>query len=883
MKESKVDRIKKAYEWIIKHTKKTGLIQSTEVDKEGSNPDLELINETNGVIYDQALAVIVFCVIKKFDRAKKILECLKTNELTKSGLYISYNIDTLECVGKKKYVFQLAWMIIAVNYYKKCTSDNSFKSLIDNCVDFIETCKLHDGSYSGGYDCGSGRREPWVSSTTCVVLYMAYNAIGRDTTKLLKYIKNKLWDSNEQKYVMGIHDEIVDKTHDPLDVGMYGFLAFGVDNIGCLLHNHINSTKLMLYEYYSISGFPFILSNTVLPDIWTEGTIMMGLCYYLADNKELYDHYLEEVAKVQLPNGGFRYSAISSWNGYYVMQKNAALSPTAWYILGNYPAELSKIFCVESVNHKCKSDTFSKTVKKYDLADYFLKNIGKGKTYFINIDKQTYKYNRTQWELKNIGVDPEKFRAAYWVTEDLLESKLNNLCSHWNNTYYKIENGSVDSGDIKISKGGLGCYVSHASIIKEMVDNKYDYVFINEDDMRYSNNISITDIINDVPNDWDIITLGSRKMTSPKEMLPFIYKWNENFINAGSYIVKRKAGEVLMKKYLFPIRERYDVAISRSYKELRIYNIDGICDQIEYISDVAMFVDNADNIKNIEYVYKSMENMFNELEQAHINNIATYDDDFDWFPHDHIKIKTLFFKKFIATEITPLIMLGPEIEIPTVKITRKFTDSEHAILDNFTNYITCARKGNKDDNYKQSIIILDKYLDIITQLFVHYEKEYYECIQIDHTRWCLETEILSVIASYVKSYYDLDNNQTKAFAKTMLEDDIKTKLVEEDLDGLLNTDDLCVHVHYDIDLLKLRDLLIIYIKDGAFNITANEKIKKDSDTTDIFKDDEEHDDHTNTDKNTGEYSDETMEKIHKLSNYFIKMIISKLNKNEQDF
>lgn len=109
------------------------------------------------------------------------------------------------------------------------------------------------------------------------------------------------------------------------------------------------------------------------------------------------------------------------------------------------------------------------------------------KTYILNLDKYTEKFERTKSELKLIGVnDIIRFSAL----------------THKNETYKPYENAR------------MGCVKSHLSILKNAYDSNYSHVLVVEDDCEFIRDHLNQFDLNEIElfcknNTYDIFYLGA--------------------------------------------------------------------------------------------------------------------------------------------------------------------------------------------------------------------------------------------------------------------------------------------------------------------------------------------------------------------------------------
>lgn len=129
-----------------------------------------------------------------------------------------------------------------------------------------------------------------------------------------------------------------------------------------------------------------------------------------------------------------------------------------------------------------------------------------------------------------------------------------------------------------VSRGGIGCYLSHVSIWKKMRDkiSGEQLLFVFEDDamVREIPMVEIIERVKQLPNDWNIYLLGA-----PHTKV--LYDWIDEtetvakltqFCGTHSYIINQRGMEWLINKELFPIDNQIDFKLSEYCKKgLNIY------------------------------------------------------------------------------------------------------------------------------------------------------------------------------------------------------------------------------------------------------------------------------------------------------------------------
>lgn len=175
----------------------------------------------------------------------------------------------------------------------------------------------------------------------------------------------------------------------------------------------------------------------------------------------------------------------------------------------------------------------------------------------------------------------------YYLNLDRSIDRKNNIISQANKLDLNVERVPAVNGlkltvpfIYSLTKSELGCYISHYSIWNALINSNLNYVTVIEDDITFNPNIlSIFDIVEDAPEDWDILYLGYNDKFCKINKKNYIksnskLKWSKlrnigtNMPTAMGYIMNRRASYLLCKNALPPkgrlavdcfMREYFDV------------------------------------------------------------------------------------------------------------------------------------------------------------------------------------------------------------------------------------------------------------------------------------------------------------------------------------
>lgn len=154
--------------------------------------------------------------------------------------------------------------------------------------------------------------------------------------------------------------------------------------------------------------------------------------------------------------------------------------------------------------------------------------------YFINLDKSIDRLQNIYDEIKLFNIKNIHRISAINGKEINFSTDNIQLNNHTNILYKNF--------DKKLTKGELGCTLSHIKAIYNSYNNCDNIAMIIEDDMTftYSNYAEdIADIISNCPNDWNIISLFN--FTCSKNPKKYIKHTKGNYcLSTGAYIINRK-------------------------------------------------------------------------------------------------------------------------------------------------------------------------------------------------------------------------------------------------------------------------------------------------------------------------------------------------------
>ena len=124
----------------------------------------------------------------------------------------------------------------------------------------------------------------------------------------------------------------------------------------------------------------------------------------------------------------------------------------------------------------------------------------------------------------------------------------------------------------QLTKGAIGCYLSHVKVWENIIASEKSSAFIFEDDARPPPNFKrlVNKEMKNIPDDWDIVLFG--KHCYDCEDKGKYLKVNRFILLHGYMISKRGILKIFNEKNLFPISQQLDAYLSEISNILNIYS-----------------------------------------------------------------------------------------------------------------------------------------------------------------------------------------------------------------------------------------------------------------------------------------------------------------------
>ncbi|MGB5228354.1 MAG: hypothetical protein WBN55_08825 [Eudoraea sp.] len=293
-------------------------------------------------LYDNALAAIAFTAQGEIEKAEGVFDYF--NERIDSefvsnngGFYQLRNSDGSN--GRRTWMGDNAWLLIALNNYREITGNNKYDSLAVELENWIRSLQDEDGGLWGGFN-EDGTQIHKVTEG----IIMAFNAVeGYDDFHkgILNYLKQERWNINE-KLLVAWPENV---THYyAMDLHSLGYLIFENFPEEVLIKaERYKNTQIASFNGEVISGYCFDEDKDV---IWLEGTAQMALAFKEANMTYEANSALQQLQKAQMKNSAWE----SSMGIPYVTNAGTSYgSSLLWEDAPNTPALSSSIWYLFSV------------------------------------------------------------------------------------------------------------------------------------------------------------------------------------------------------------------------------------------------------------------------------------------------------------------------------------------------------------------------------------------------------------------------------------------------------------------------------------------------------------------------------------------------------
>lgn len=170
------------------------------------------------------------------------------------------------------------------------------------------------------------------------------------------------------------------------------------------------------------------------------------------------------------------------------------------------------------------------------------------KAHVINLEKNKERYERfmKSYDLKEIPI--ERFNAI--VGKDLDPEKY--LSKNAYKNLLLMEEKGYRLRHSELSRGAIGCYLSHVELYRNLIEDDCEYYLIFEDDATIlpDSYNTILEILKTAPKDWDVINLSvGYGYTYYNDFVSDEYIKYKHFFGTLCYIINKKGARKFIKEF----------------------------------------------------------------------------------------------------------------------------------------------------------------------------------------------------------------------------------------------------------------------------------------------------------------------------------------------
>ncbi|AYV75540.1 MAG: glycosyltransferase family 25 [Terrestrivirus sp.] len=209
------------------------------------------------------------------------------------------------------------------------------------------------------------------------------------------------------------------------------------------------------------------------------------------------------------------------------------------------------------------------------------------KIFYINLAHRTDRDKNVKEQIKKLYPDSQRMNNILEKIDGVYGNKLDipNLSSDLITKEGKNDAmNNLSAVYIPLTKGAIGCALSHRKAYQKIIDDNLNSALILEDDIAIDPQFmnKITQILQNCPNDYDVLFLGYHRWS-----ILYLQKNINNLISQSSavfglfgYIVSNKGARKLMN--IFPITKQIDSEMSSYFREPEIKTISDFIDYKTY-------------------------------------------------------------------------------------------------------------------------------------------------------------------------------------------------------------------------------------------------------------------------------------------------------------
>ncbi len=178
----------------------------------------------------------------------------------------------------------------------------------------------------------------------------------------------------------------------------------------------------------------------------------------------------------------------------------------------------------------------SRLDEKYELTSWVI-NLDKNKQRWKNVEKSYKQSDMVSIPLKRFSaVVGTKLKPEVYLSKEALEELETNEKQGYRTRHYQL------------SRGGIGCFLSHYELYQKLSNSEQDMLLVFEDDIAFPKNAQelLSEAVNNAPPDWDILLFGFSRLHGYKENDKYIKPLG--FWGTASYAIKKGGALKFLKE-----------------------------------------------------------------------------------------------------------------------------------------------------------------------------------------------------------------------------------------------------------------------------------------------------------------------------------------------
>tara|TARA_B100000902_G_scaffold199189_1_gene189911 strand:+ start:3215 stop:4108 length:894 start_codon:yes stop_codon:yes gene_type:complete len=232
---------------------------------------------------------------------------------------------------------------------------------------------------------------------------------------------------------------------------------------------------------------------------------------------------------------------------------------------------------------KFSNTTFSTQTKRSYSSQLMKRPATQDAVYLINLEKRTDRLEHFEKAYNNCDIVADFKRISAVDGSKIVLEEENLLTDKARTEIYDYLDKGYREKHYQLTKGGIGCYLSHINVWEQILKDDVEIALIFEDDTTIPKDIQskLDAKMKTAPPDWDIMLLGVMCHTCKELETRKGFHKVSRFWLTHAYLIKKTAVEKIFKSgTLFPISQQIDSYLSEMSNKVNIYAIEpGLCSQ----------------------------------------------------------------------------------------------------------------------------------------------------------------------------------------------------------------------------------------------------------------------------------------------------------------